>query len=692
MIPQAREGQMASGGVEESAVFGISMVDEVHIMGILRDTLYTDKILAVLREYASNAWDAHRMVGKDTVPISVTLPTNSLPKLSIRDYGPGLSRQEVLKVYTQYGASTKRDSDTAVGMLGIGSKSGFAYSDSFTVISWHGGIKSVYVAVLDATDRGVINLLHEEPCAEDETGVLIQIDVEPSDIWEFQNTAEKLFHYFNPQPLINHEIPKPLEPLATLPSGSLYKASYGKEWTAVMGCVPYRINVGKLNRASPLPTGVYGVLTLGIGDVQISASREELKYSDSTRKTINEKIDSLIDEFVTDSLRKIESGEGTQWEKRLRIRELVDLGLGSLVGNADRLDSVGLGDPPAGMWFSRTFSQEVARTLRVSDRNAIYIKDSDRAMKGYSLEPDGAVVHKDKALEWDALLPLLDAFLSEKKILGVPVHKLSGLNWDEYRYAKGGSRVKGERTKQHSQKYKIFELINPALQHNVKSRCWKPVEDHVPSESDVYVVIRKFSPYAGFQDDYTSHSAVLKCILREMPKVYGYKSTSSSPVVEDDIVGTHFKIWKEESFKGLVVEFQSLLEKEKWASLTPYGHRDHGFLKAAVSLGKDHPVFQAVKKMFGGSSASWRRTRNTEGKAPSGKALLRFYEDRRELFPEIELPCEKAIESLVKTYPLLCDGREGLQNLTALWGRQASMWVDYVRMVDDYSKLKGEVK
>ena len=89
------------------------------------------------------------------------------PTLFIRDFGPGLSRNDVFSVFTQYGASTKRNDDNSVGMLGIGSKSGFSYADSFTITSWNGGTKSIYVAVLDETDKGIINLMHEEPCGDE---------------------------------------------------------------------------------------------------------------------------------------------------------------------------------------------------------------------------------------------------------------------------------------------------------------------------------------------------------------------------------------------------------------------------------------------------------------------------------------------------------------------------------------------
>ena len=122
MIPAVQQRILISSGVEDQASFGISHGDQAHIMRILRDQLYSDKVLAVLREYSSNAWDANRMVGRGNIPIEVNLPTLMQPYLSIKDFGPGLSRDDVFNVYTQYGASTKHDSNIAVGMPGIGSK------------------------------------------------------------------------------------------------------------------------------------------------------------------------------------------------------------------------------------------------------------------------------------------------------------------------------------------------------------------------------------------------------------------------------------------------------------------------------------------------------------------------------------------------------------------------------------------
>ena len=89
-----------------------------HVMAILTN-LYANAPLAVLREYATNARDSHVAAGSDR-PIEVDLPTDLNPSLVIRDFGVGLSEQEIIDVYARYGASTKRDTDDQVGAFGLG--------------------------------------------------------------------------------------------------------------------------------------------------------------------------------------------------------------------------------------------------------------------------------------------------------------------------------------------------------------------------------------------------------------------------------------------------------------------------------------------------------------------------------------------------------------------------------------------
>src|SRR5688500_12467525 len=89
-----------------------------HLMSVLTD-LYSDPELAVIREYATNAWDSHISAG-NTDPIQITLPNPMNPMFTIQDFGVGLSVDELTNHLTKYGWSSKRDNDDEVGMLGLG--------------------------------------------------------------------------------------------------------------------------------------------------------------------------------------------------------------------------------------------------------------------------------------------------------------------------------------------------------------------------------------------------------------------------------------------------------------------------------------------------------------------------------------------------------------------------------------------
>ena len=95
--------------------------------------MYQDPEMATLREIATNARDSNIAAGKSKVPIKITLPTRMEPVLTIEDFGVGLNMDDFRKVYSKYGASTKRNSNRVTGSLGIGCKAPLAYSAAFTV-------------------------------------------------------------------------------------------------------------------------------------------------------------------------------------------------------------------------------------------------------------------------------------------------------------------------------------------------------------------------------------------------------------------------------------------------------------------------------------------------------------------------------------------------------------------------------
>jgi hypothetical protein len=187
-----------SVGVEKSTKFTIAQTSKM--FKILSDSLYSDKVMAVIRELSTNAYDAH-VSAKNPNPFLVKLPNHSDPNFTIRDYGTGLSQEDMESLYKTYGASNKNDSNDFVGCLGLGSKSPFAYSKSFTSTSHFNGMKYVYVASLDESGEPSLSLFHTEETSEP-NGLEISFAVKNYDFNEFTDKAMRVYHYFNNKPTI----------------------------------------------------------------------------------------------------------------------------------------------------------------------------------------------------------------------------------------------------------------------------------------------------------------------------------------------------------------------------------------------------------------------------------------------------------------------------------------------------------
>ena len=130
--------------------FGVS--DDPMLMSMLSTGLYQYPLKTMLQEISFNAWDAHRMGNCQDRPIDIYM--NETTGLIVRDYGPGISPDDIQEIYCIYGNSTKRDDTGQTGGFGLGSKSPFAYTDTFTVTSHHNGKKSMYLVKRSVEENG----------------------------------------------------------------------------------------------------------------------------------------------------------------------------------------------------------------------------------------------------------------------------------------------------------------------------------------------------------------------------------------------------------------------------------------------------------------------------------------------------------------------------------------------------------
>ena len=314
------------GFVGETKQFSIEATPKA--FQILSSGVYTDKPLAVIRELSCNAYDAQVDAGTLDKPFEVHLPNHFEPWFSIRDYGTGLSDEDIMGLYTTYFKSTKTNSNDVIGCMGLGSKSPFAYVDQFTVTSFFKGEKTSFMVFMD--DEGMPSITQVEKNPTDEpNGIEIHMMANASDFGTFADRAKKFYHRFPVHPtIVGNRVD--LSKVAYTMEGPNYKLrsndeylSYGdhKGAYAIQGVVAYPIKVDKIkvemtDRQRELLQHMAIDIDFPIGQLEVAASREELSYNKLTQINIVEAV-KKIEAHVPLHAAKVLADAKTEFEARV---------------------------------------------------------------------------------------------------------------------------------------------------------------------------------------------------------------------------------------------------------------------------------------------------------------------------------------------------------------------------------------
>lgn len=293
----------------ETRTMGIDTDAVAHLMGVLTN-LYTDPIAAVIREYSTNARDAMDEIGS-AEPIRVTLPTRTSPVFTVQDFGVGMSTDRILDHYSLYGRSDKRNSDSVVGMLGLGCKSALTYADTFNITSVHNGIRTVAIVAKNSDGVGEIEIVDTVSTSE-RNGTKVSIPVKSYDVDNFESRAEGIYGYWQAGTvLIDGKAPVSLLADKHKVEGMEVYYSQGYDnHIVVMGNVAYTCKSDILSefRRTPL------VIFVPIGSVAFAPSREELFYNGKTNdflrkiaKEIKESIQANISNVLATATTKAEA-------------------------------------------------------------------------------------------------------------------------------------------------------------------------------------------------------------------------------------------------------------------------------------------------------------------------------------------------------------------------------------------------
>jgi hypothetical protein len=296
---------------------------------ILSSGLYSDPILAIIRELSCNAYDSHVAAGKADVPFTIHLPNNLEPFLSIRDYGLGLSDEDVLNLYTTYFESTKTNSNDYIGALGLGSKSPFSYASAFEVISRFEGKHNLYSIFLNEAGIPSITRMGSKD-TDEENGIEIKITIDSGDFYTFKDRTAEILKYFPTKPEV---VGSPSFSFNSLPSNNIKGDGWfvaPKEWssqrfTAVQGNVPYRVDMSKIrdmltDEENQFFNNAQIVAFFDIGDLEVAASREEIRYDDRSKEALVLKAREIRADLTAAIEKDIEDVKKTDlWDAYLQL-------------------------------------------------------------------------------------------------------------------------------------------------------------------------------------------------------------------------------------------------------------------------------------------------------------------------------------------------------------------------------------
>ena len=309
MILHTNETPIYSSGDLTHQEFKISASGKA--FKILSANLYQNKIRAFVRELSANAYDAHIAAGHPEKPFDVHLPSAIDPMFWIRDYGIGLSKESVLSLYTTYFESTKAESNDFVGALGLGSKSPFAYVDSFNVTSYYNGTITLYdMSIKNGVPN--VSIMFEGETTEP-NGLKIALSVNSGDYERVSGEARYVYGTFKTKP---NFIGRSIEcELNSVTQGDGYFTSNDTNRYcgvfAIMGNIAYPVSNG-IKLGDVISNFAYSksvFLEFNLGDLDITPSREELSYDPQTEKFLQDRINQIGQTILQDALEKYEGAK-----------------------------------------------------------------------------------------------------------------------------------------------------------------------------------------------------------------------------------------------------------------------------------------------------------------------------------------------------------------------------------------------
>lgn len=320
MKPNKVNAEITSTLTGEDVEMTLAANELHHIMGLLTD-LYSNRVLAVIREYSTNAWDSHVEAGV-TRPIEVTVPTALEPAFKVQDFGVGMNAEDIREVYSQYGASTKRETNDLNGILGIGGKAALTLTSQFTVVGIKDGIRTTVSVSRNEKGGGTMKILSKVK-TDDPNGVTVIVPFSDSDRRRAEIEIQNFFRFWKPgtvlvdgqepELLVNSgvEITDGVRAYKELDSNYLVMGNVAYQVSYSYDAIPYRVSI---------------VAEVPLGSLDFAPSREGLQDTKLTKETVEKVKLAYKDNWATTIQREVDEAE-TKMDALARIVDFSFIGI-----------------------------------------------------------------------------------------------------------------------------------------------------------------------------------------------------------------------------------------------------------------------------------------------------------------------------------------------------------------------------
>lgn len=276
---------------------------------------YTRPIRTCVQELVSNAYDAMNEANNDA-PIKVQLP-NALNDFTffVRDFGNSMDLDMVKNVYMRVNASTKSKSNKAIGGFGIGSKTPWAYTDTFILTTYLDGQETQYMLV---KGRSNVSIIHQGDTKE-ENGTKVSFQTKQNDSENFKTALKRICLNFKTKPIVNSDVNFEYEKhikindhVSVVSDSLLNHKVY-----ANLGGVLYSIDFFKTYDIEEfLKSESSIIINFNVGNLYPLQTREALftnqnegEFNSSMIKSVTKRAKIWIDKYIKQELNKLKTVE-----------------------------------------------------------------------------------------------------------------------------------------------------------------------------------------------------------------------------------------------------------------------------------------------------------------------------------------------------------------------------------------------